>query len=84
MGLSKIRESATFGGVPIAADRNRLKSGVAIVDLPSGRMLGLLEFHTGIDEIFDVRSAYLAGPYPDLDQQQPIWRAPSSAALAAL
>jgi uncharacterized protein (TIGR03032 family) len=89
VGLSKIRESATFGGVPIAADRDRLKCGVAIVDLPSGQMLGLLEFHTGIDEIFDVRlvpdvrSPYLAGPYPNLDQQQPIWLAPSAAALAA-
>ena len=44
-----------FGGVPIAADRARLKCGVAIVDLASGQAIGLLEFHTGIEEIFDVR-----------------------------
>jgi hypothetical protein len=56
---------------------------VAIVDLTSGQMIGLLEFHTGIEEIFDiqivpgVRSAYLSGPYPDVDQQSPIWLAPS-------
>jgi uncharacterized protein (TIGR03032 family) len=86
VGLSKVRESSTFSGVPIAADRARLKCGVAIVDLTSGRMIGLLEFHTGIEEIFDVRlvpgvrSPYLAGPYPEIDQQPPIWLAPSTAA----
>jgi uncharacterized protein (TIGR03032 family) len=85
-GLSKVRESATFGGVPIAADRQRLKCGVAIVDLTSGQTIGLLEFHTGIEEIFDVHlvpgahSPYLSGPYPDVDQQAPIWLAPSPGA----
>ena len=86
VGLSKIRESSTFGGVPIAADRDRLKCGVAIVDLAAGQTIGLLEFHTGIEEIFDVRlvpgvrSPYLSGPYPDVDQQSPIWLAPSAGA----
>jgi uncharacterized protein (TIGR03032 family) len=85
VGLSKVRESSTFGGVPIAADRERLKCGVAIVNLASGRMVGLLEFHTGIEEIFDVhlvqgvQSPYLSGPYPDVDQQAPIWLAPNPA-----
>jgi hypothetical protein len=69
--------------VPIAADRDRLKCGVAIVDLTAGRAIGLLEFHTGIEEIFDVqlvpgvRSPVLSGPYPEVDQQAPIWLAPS-------
>jgi uncharacterized protein (TIGR03032 family) len=83
VGLSKVRESATFGGVPIAADRDRLKCGVAIVELVSGRTIGLLEFHTGIEEIFDVqlvpgaRRPILSGPFPELDQQAPIWLAPA-------
>ena len=83
VGLSKVRESATFGGVPIAADRSRLKCGVAVVDLSSGRLIGLLEFHTGIEEIFDVhlipgvRSPVISGPYPHVDQQAPIWLAPA-------
>ncbi len=83
VGLSKVRESATFGGVPIAANRDRLKCGVAIVDLATGQAIGLLEFHTGIEEIFDVRlvpgvrAPILSGPYPELDQQQPIWLAPA-------
>jgi uncharacterized protein (TIGR03032 family) len=86
VGLSKARESATFLGVPIAARRDALKCGVAIVELSSGRMVGLLEFHTGIEEIFDVRlvpgvrSPLISGPYPEVDRQAPIWLAPSSAA----
>ena len=81
VGLSKVRESATFGGVPIAQHPERLKCGVAIVDLTSGQMIGLLEFHTGIEEIFDlrllpgVRSPFLSGPHHGVDQQPPIWLA---------
>lgn len=83
VGLSKARESATFAGVPIAANRERLKCGVAIVELSSGRAIGLLEFHTGIEEIFDVHllpgvcSPVIRGPYPEVDQQAPIWLAPA-------
>ena len=83
VGLSKVRESATFGGVPIAAHPERMKCGVAVVDLVSGATIGLLEFHTGIEEIFDVqlvpgvRSPVLSGPYPEVDHQPPIWLAPS-------
>jgi uncharacterized protein (TIGR03032 family) len=83
VGLSRIRETSTFGGVPIADRREGLKCGVAIVDLMSGRLIGLLEFHSGIEEIFDVqlipgvRSAALNGPHPDVDGQPPIWLAPS-------
>jgi uncharacterized protein (TIGR03032 family) len=83
VGLSRIREKSTFGGVPIAAHRDGLKCGVAIIDLDAGAPIGLLEFHSGIEEIFDVqllpgvRSATLSGPYPDVDGQPPIWLAPS-------
>ena len=83
VGLSRIRETSTFGGVPIADHRQSLKCGVAIVDLLAGRPIGLLEFHSGIEEIFDVqllpgvRSAALNGPHPDVDGQPPIWLAPA-------
>lgn len=83
VGLSKIRESSTFGGVPIAEQGEALKSGVAIVELATGRMVGLFEFHSGIDEIFDVQtlegicSPVISGPYPELDETPPIWLAPS-------
>jgi uncharacterized protein (TIGR03032 family) len=88
VGLSRIRETSTFGGVPIADRREGLKCGVAVVDLMSGRLIGLLEFHSGVEEIFDVqlipgvRSAALNGPHPDVDGQPPIWLAPSPSSPA--
>ena len=55
VGLSRIRETSTFGGVPVADRRNELKCGVAVVELTSGRQVSLLEFHSGVEEIFDVQ-----------------------------
>ena len=82
VGLSRIRESNVFGGMPIAERRDELKCGVGAVDLRSGRLLGHLEFKTGVEEIFavevlpGVRQAALSGPYPHLDGAAPIWHAP--------
>jgi hypothetical protein len=42
-------------GVPLAEHRNELKCGVAAVDLGSGQLVGLLEFQTAVEEIFDVQ-----------------------------
>ena len=84
VGLSRIRETSTFGGLPIAANRESLKCGVAVVDLVSGRQMAFLEFHSGVEEIFDVqllpgiRSPVMSGPHPHLDSQAPIWRVPAS------
>jgi uncharacterized protein (TIGR03032 family) len=81
VGLSKVRETSTFGGVPIAEDRSKLKCGIAVVDLASGQQIGLLEFHSGVEEIFDVqlvpsvRSPVVSGPHPSLDDSPPIWMA---------
>src|SRR5262249_55882145 len=85
VGLSRIRETSTFGGLPIANDRETLKCGVAVVDLVSGRQMAFLEFHSGVEEIFDVqllpgiRSPVMSGPHPHLDNRAPIWRVPASA-----
>ena len=68
VGLSRIRETSTFGGLPIAASRESLKCGVAVVDLVSGKQMAFLEFHTGVEEIFDIqilpgmRSPVMSGP----------------------
>ena len=40
IGLSKIRETNTFGGLPIAERLNELKCGVAVVDLRHGQVVG--------------------------------------------
>jgi hypothetical protein len=46
-------------GVPLAARRDELKCGVAVVDLASGHagggVCGMLEFQTAVEEIFDVQ-----------------------------
>jgi uncharacterized protein (TIGR03032 family) len=82
VGLSKIRETSTFGGMPIAARRPELKCGVGVVDLTTGRLAAHLEFLSGVEEIFDVqvlpgvRCPALSGPYPNLDGSAPIWTAP--------
>src|SRR5262249_58496474 len=55
VGLSKIRGGSAMDGVPLAERRERLKCGVAVVDLRSGRVVALLEFQTAVEEIFDVQ-----------------------------
>jgi uncharacterized protein (TIGR03032 family) len=55
VGLSKIRASSAMDGVRIAERRDELKCGVAAVDLRRGRLIGLLEFQTAVEEIFDVQ-----------------------------
>jgi uncharacterized protein (TIGR03032 family) len=82
VGLSKIRETSTFGGVPIAEDRNRLKCGVGIVDLQSGKLVGQFEFKSGVEEVFDVSLipgkllAAMRGPFSLEDGEKTIWTVP--------
>jgi uncharacterized protein (TIGR03032 family) len=55
VGLSKIRPTSAMDGVPIAERRDELKCGIAAVDLERGRVIGVVEFQTAIEEIFDVQ-----------------------------
>jgi len=88
VGLSKIRETSTFGGMPIAERRPELKCGVGVVDLSTGRLIAHLEFVTGVEEIFDVqvvpfsRCPALSGPYAGLDAAAPIWTVPQAKPIA--
>jgi uncharacterized protein (TIGR03032 family) len=67
IGLSQVRESAVFSGLAIT---ERLTSeertcGVSVIDLRSGRVIGLLRFETGVQEVFAV--TVLSGRrYPEL------------------
>ncbi len=82
VGLSKIRETSTFGGLPIAEKRRELRCGVGVVDLRAGRLAAHLEFRSGVEEIFavevlpGVRSPAVSGPYPEVDGVPTIWSAP--------
>jgi uncharacterized protein (TIGR03032 family) len=88
VGLSQIRDTSTFGGIPIAEDRDRLKCGVAAVDLRTGELRGTFEFHSGVTEIFDVnvleRSPQTAirGPSSGDDGDDPLWVVPPPRPLA--
>lgn len=55
VGLSKIRATSAMDGVPLAARRDALKCGVVAVDLRDGRVAGMLEFETAVEEVFDVQ-----------------------------
>ena len=66
VGLSQVRESAIFSGIPIT---ERLKAeertcGVAVVDLTTGRFAGLLRFEEAVQEVFAV--AILPRRFPEL------------------
>jgi hypothetical protein len=47
VGLSKIRETATFGGAPIAAYQDQLKCGVGVIELSTGNTAATLQFAKG-------------------------------------
>jgi uncharacterized protein (TIGR03032 family) len=84
IGLCKIRETAEFGDVPIAARREELKCGVAVVELVSGKLVALLEFTAGINEIFAVEvlpgthCPAISGPFVAKDHTQPIYTMPEN------
>ncbi len=60
VGLSKIRETSTFGGLPIAERAGDLQCGVWFVHHATGRIAGFIAFEGPITEIFDVQ--FLTGP----------------------
>src|SRR4051812_30539008 len=67
VGLSQVRESAVFSGIPVTqrlAEHERA-CGVCAIDLRTGRVAALLRFDTAVQEIFAV--TVLPGRrYPDL------------------
>ena len=82
VGLSKIRETAIFGNLPIGDRFNELKCGVAVVDLQTRQMVSLLEFQAGVDEIFDIQisqfsGAIISGPHAMSDGANQIWSLPA-------
>jgi uncharacterized protein (TIGR03032 family) len=67
VGLSQVRESAIFSGIPITerlAEDERT-CGVCAIDLRSGQPIALLRFETGVQEVFAVTVLPGRG-YPDL------------------
>ena len=74
VGLSQIRESSTFGDLPIVHRLQERQCGVWMVDLTSGEIAGFLRFDDLVQEVFDV--ALLPGTrFPEIAE-------PGSSAVA--
>jgi uncharacterized protein (TIGR03032 family) len=67
VGLSQVRESAVFSGIPIAERlaENERTCGVCAIDLSNGRVVALLRFETAVQEVFAV-TVVPGQRYPDL------------------
>jgi uncharacterized protein (TIGR03032 family) len=69
VGLSQVRETATFGGLPLMERLEERLCGVWAVDPESGRTVGFLRFEELVQEIFDV--ALLPGSrYPEIADER--------------
>jgi uncharacterized protein (TIGR03032 family) len=55
VGLSQIRESAVFSGLPILERSQERFCGVWVVDLRVGQTVAFLRFESGVQEIFAVQ-----------------------------
>lgn len=53
IGVSKVRESATFSGLEITKLAKRV-SGVWIVNIKTGKIVSFVEFTSGLDEVFAI------------------------------
>ncbi len=78
VGLSQVRESATFGDLPLTRRLHERQSGVWMVDLRSGSVVGFLRFDDLVQEIFDV--AVLRGArFPEIAEAADVTTARSYA-----
>ncbi|RIK44389.1 MAG: TIGR03032 family protein, partial [Chloroflexi bacterium] len=56
IGLSQVRDSATFSGLPLIERLGEERTcGVWVVHIESGQTLGFLRFESGVQEIFAVQ-----------------------------
>lgn len=55
IGLSQVRESATFSGIPIVERLNERICGVWVVNIVTGEMVAFLRFEDAVQEIFAVQ-----------------------------
>jgi uncharacterized protein (TIGR03032 family) len=69
VGLSQIRESSTFGDLPLVERLEERLCGVWTVDIERGAIEGFLRFDDLVQEVFDV--AFLPGKrFPEIAEPQ--------------
>lgn len=65
VGISQVRESATFSGIPLTRTQSERNCGVWVVDTRNGHVVAFLRFEAAVQEIFAV--AVLPGiRFPDV------------------
>jgi uncharacterized protein (TIGR03032 family) len=64
VGLSKVRESAVFSGIPLVERIAERVCGVWAVNVESGETLGFVRFEEGVEEIFSVQ--VLPSRFPEI------------------
>lgn len=55
IGLSQVRETAVFSGLPLTKRAEERVCGVAAIDLRTRQLVGYLRFESGVREIFAIR-----------------------------
>jgi uncharacterized protein (TIGR03032 family) len=55
IGLSQVRESAVFSGIPLVSRLRNRTCGVWVVNIESGQTVGFLRFEAGVQEVFAVQ-----------------------------
>ena len=55
IGLSQVRETAVFSGIPLVERLKERTCGVWVVHLETGQTVGFLRFEAGVQEIFAVQ-----------------------------
>jgi len=55
VGMCQIREKHIFGGLPVQKQFEQLLSGLAVIDLPTGNVVGMFQFTSGVTEVYDVQ-----------------------------
>src|SRR5262249_53956483 len=81
VGLSRIRETSVFGGMPIAEKRAELVCGVGVIDVRAVLWLGTFMVAWGVQEICDAQGVRLPcpalrGPQPEVDHSPVLWVVP--------
>jgi uncharacterized protein (TIGR03032 family) len=70
VGLSQVRETAVFSGIPITEQNRPRHTGVWVVNITNGRIIAFLEFQDALQEIFAVQA--LPGKrFPELVNDDP-------------
>lgn len=68
IGLSQVRESAVFSGIPLIDRQPERSCGVWVVNIESGETIAFLRFEEGVQEIFAVK--VLPSRYPEMLEWQ--------------